>query len=219
MRANYHGMVNKSVIGLVFGLISAVGVIGSANAASDYKIISKHEIKMGQAKKHSPWQVIRFHLPESYDDNYDAVLQMNINSTNKSKYNAIYLSSEEFSVNEFEGCDSIHNDFNEHERVDYLPYSAHKQWSTYHKTVDGSRLQPGDNYMLVCSRDKHGKSSHEMDKFYIKDIVLHYREYKPAPKFCSSVFEPVCGMDGETYSNACDAESAHVEIHHEGSCS
>ena len=80
-------------------------------------------------------------------------------------------------------------------------------------------MQPGDDDLLVCSRNAHGGGRHDLDNFYLKDIVLHYREYQPAPEFCPTVYEPVCGADGVTYSNACEADRARVEIHHEGACS
>jgi hypothetical protein len=38
------------------------------------------------------------------------------------------------------------------------------------------------------------------------------------PCVCPDVFAPVCGVDGVTYSNACEARCAHVEVAHEGPC-
>jgi hypothetical protein len=35
---------------------------------------------------------------------------------------------------------------------------------------------------------------------------------------CPEVWAPVCGVDGVTYGNACEARCAHVEIAHEGPC-
>ena len=36
--------------------------------------------------------------------------------------------------------------------------------------------------------------------------------------FCSFIYMPVCGIDGVTYSNACNARSAHVPVDYDGEC-
>jgi len=38
------------------------------------------------------------------------------------------------------------------------------------------------------------------------------------PELCADIFAPVCGCDGMTYSNACDANSRGTDIQSDGEC-
>lgn len=41
---------------------------------------------------------------------------------------------------------------------------------------------------------------------------------RPRPDFCTKIYRPVCGCDGRTYGNLCDARVNGVDALHEGEC-
>jgi hypothetical protein len=141
------------------------------------------EYKLGDWYEHKAWYAVRFYLPYNYDPKTDGVLQMGLRSTNKSPYNAIYVNPE-YLPHEGQPCDSTHQDGLDPWLFDYLPYSEHDApdhhseniRSTYHRVIPGHLLKPGEeNVILICARNRDGETYYDLDNFYFRDMVLHYR--------------------------------------------
>ena len=49
----------------------------------------------------------------------------------------------------------------------------------------------------------------------IEPIIISIEE---KPTVCTMQWDPMCGVDGETYGNLCMLDVANVELDHEGEC-
>lgn len=57
------------------------------------------------------------------------------------------------------------------------------------------------------------------NKWKVEDVSCPERGLGAPGCTCLAVFKPVCGFDGKTYSNSCNARCANVKVKHEGECS
>ncbi len=184
----------KSIVGILAAVtLSSTALLAQASSyyyVSDY-VAFPEKIKLGDKDQYyKPSHKMMFHLPDDYDYSKNVVLQMRIRSVNKSKYNAMYMNPDYPPYPDGDYCGSKDNDANEHQRVDYLPYAVHQVdtqygdwsnvWTMYHKVIPGDWLKSGANELLLCARDSDGSTSYNLDDFYVRDIVIHYRIRKGA---------------------------------------
>ena len=135
-------------------------------------------------------------LLNSLEDNR-IIIQFNVKSTNKSRYNAVYLAPARETIDPVNGdfCEPVGHNPDEESAgsvegepvlVTYLPYSPHNEVHNNEEWLNGSRSvhkvvrvpdwmsEGADVVLRFCSRDKNGDVTGDLDNVEITDLVIHY---------------------------------------------
>ena len=73
--------------------------------------------------------------------------------------------------------------------------------------------------LISCSRDSSVKK--ENDMMFMNYFIFNAVNASLCPRpyvVCTTVYDPVCGSNKQTYSNACQAQIDCVDIAHTGPC-
>lgn len=94
-----------------------------------------------------------------------------------------------------------------------LEFSDEKRdYISYCEFPDGKRCEAIDFHLKKCSQET---AQEPTDFVAVNRTTLGL---VAGPRTCPPFADPVCGADGRTYTNACNAKQHHVAVSEQGSC-
>ena len=99
-----------------------------------------------------------------------------------------------------------------------IAYTEKTGQEIYCLLPDGLRCLATDFLHGICDTKKDDATSNGVETISQPTTQKTVQHIPTGPRYCSTIAEPVCGMDNITYTNACLASKNNVLVQYTGSC-
>ena len=170
--------VNKMIASIMFSTITVLAApLQSVQANDDFQVIRAGSIRVGDNGGTNP-RLFTFTLPaniitSSFTRNR-AVLEYQLYNS-QWDYNEIFVNPAN-PVCHSNNSDTTNQPASIGLIEDYDAVAAmENDWFTEHRTFRSNLLNAGSNTIMVCARNVNGDLSGNLDDFWIRHVVLHYK--------------------------------------------
>ena len=109
------------------------------------------------------------------------------------------------------------------EKLEEMSTESQEKFENYIEKIQGikeNKIEIIENIKLKLEGQPgiREKLERVKEKILFKTLPQEFETEKEKEEVCFTLWDPVCGVDGKTYSNECFAEVAGVEIAYQGEC-
>ena len=171
--------VNKMIASIMFSTITVLAApLQSVQANDDFRVIRAGNIRVGDNGSATNPRLFTFTLPAniitSSSTSNRAVLEYQIYNS-QWDLNEIYVNPAS-PVCHSNNSDTINQPASIGLIEDYDAVAAmENDWFTEHRTFRSNLLNAGSNTIMVCARGEGEDPSGNLDDFWIRHVVLHYK--------------------------------------------